>query len=306
MAARIGIIGYGEAGRAFGAGLKAHGADVSAYDILFSTPAGDQLRQNAEEDGVFACDLQGVAIRDRELILSLVPADAARAAAQEAARHLTDRQTFIDMNSVSPREKKLGAGLVAAAGARYVEATIMAPVSNAGVATEVLLAGPEATEAQAALANHGMNVAVVSDQYGAAATVKLCRSVVIKGIEAILIESMLAAHRFGADRAVLASLQKSDPEIDWTAKASYVFERVLHHGRRRAAEMRFAGQAVADAGYPPLMSEAIAAVQDRVADLVDADPGLTETEDYRGAARLIEAILDAETDIADRHSEEEQ
>ena len=244
MARRIGIIGYGEAGRAFGAGLAAAGATVATYDILIPEPEGAAIRTNAAADGVTPCATAREAIGGADIVLSLVPADAARPVAKEAAGHLRAGQLFMDMNSISPREKKTGAAIVEETGARYVEATIVAPVVENGVASEVLLAGPAAAEARKILAPFGMILEVVGDDFGAAAAVKLCRSVVIKGIEAILVESMLAARRYGADRAVLASLQKSDPEIDWAAKADYVFERVLRHGRRRAAEMRFAGEAV--------------------------------------------------------------
>ena len=291
MPARIGIIGYGEAGRAFGAGLAAAGATVAAWDILMPAPEGAAIRANAAADGVAVCAAARDAMDGAAIVLSLVPADEARAVATEAARHLRAGQLFMDMNSVSPREKEAGAALVEASGARYVEATIMAPVVENGVASEVLLAGPAAQQAQDILAPLGMVLAVVGDRFGAAAAVKLCRSVIVKGIEAILVESMLAARRYGADGAVLASLQKSDPEIDWAAKADYVFERVLRHGRRRAAEMRFAGEAVSDAGYPPRMSAAIAELQDAMADHAAADPALFALADYKRASDRIGALL---------------
>lgn len=291
MPARIGIIGYGEAGRAFGAGLAKAGATVAAYDILVPTPDGAAIRANAAADGVAVRATAGEAIDGAAIVLSLVPADAARAVAAEAAGHLRAGQLFMDMNSVSPREKETGAALVEASGARYVEATIMAPVVENGVASEVLLAGPAAPEALRLLHPFGMVLSVVGDRFGAAAAVKLCRSVIVKGIEAIVVESMLAARQYGADGAVLASLQKSDPEIDWAARADYVFERVLRHGRRRAAEMRFAGEAVSDAGYPPRLSTAIADLQDAMADYAEADRALFALGDYREAADRIGALL---------------
>ena len=290
MTARIGIIGYGEAGRAFGAGLAGAGATVATYDILAPTPDGAGIRANAAADGVAVCATAAQAIDGAGIVLSLVPADAARTVAIEAAGHLQAEQLFMDMNSVSPREKETGAAIVEAAGARYVEATIMAPVVENGVASEVLLAGPAAAQAQEILAPYGMVLAVVGDRFGAAAAVKLCRSVIVKGIEAIVVESMLAARQYGADGAVLESLQKSDPEIDWAARADYVFERVLRHGRRRAAEMRFAGEAVSDAGYPPRLSDAIAELQDAMADYAAADRALFALADYKAAADRIGAL----------------
>ncbi len=299
MTARIGIIGYGEAGRAFGAGLAGAGATVAAWDILAPTPEGAAIRANAAADGVAVCAAAGDAIDGAAIVLSLVPADAARSVAAEAAGHLRAGQLFMDMNSVSPREKETGAAIVEASGARYVEATIMAPVIENGVASEVLLAGPAASDALRLLRPFGMVLAVVGDRFGAAAAVKLCRSVIVKGIEAIVVESMLAARQYGADAAVLASLQKSDPEIDWAARADYVFERVLRHGRRRAAEMRFAGEAVSDAGYPPRLSGAIAELQDAMADYAAADRALFALADYREAADRIGALMQTSGKTAD-------
>ncbi len=299
MPARIGIIGYGEAGRAFGSGLARAGASVATWDILVPTPKGAGIRANAAADCVDLCTAAADAIDGAAIVLSLVPADEARSVAREAAGHLRAGQLFMDMNSVSPREKETGAAIVGAAGARYVEATIMAPVIENGVASEVLLAGPAAAQAQEILSPYGMVLAAVGDRFGAAAAVKLCRSVIVKGFEAIMVESMLAARRYGADGAVLASLQKSDPDIDWAAKADYVFERVLRHGRRRAAEMRFAGEAVSDAGYPPRMSAATAELQDAMADYSDADRALFGRADYKDAADRIGASMQNSGEAAD-------
>ncbi|MCY4394314.1 MAG: DUF1932 domain-containing protein [Rhodospirillaceae bacterium] len=299
MTARIGIIGYGEAGRAFGAGLAKAGAAVATHDILVPTRDGAAIRANAATDGVAVCATAAKAIAGAGIVLSLVPADAARAVAIEAAGHLQAEQLFMDMNSVSPREKETGAAIVGAAGARYVEATIMEPVIENGAASEVLLAGPAAAKAKEILSPYGMVLAIVGDRFGAAAAVKLCRSVIVKGFEAIVVESMLAARQYGADGAVLASLQKSDPEIDWAARADYVFERVLRHGRRRAAEMRFAGEAVSDAGYPPRMSDAIAALQDAMADHADADRSLFGLADYKVSADRIGASMQNSGEAAD-------
>ena len=299
MTARIGIIGYGEAGRAFGAGLAKAGAAVATHDILVPTRDGAAIRANAAADGVAVCTTAAEAIAGAGIVLSLVPADAARAVAIEAAGHLQAEQLFMDMNSVSPREKETGAAIVGAAGARYVEATIMEPVIENGAASEVLLAGPAAAKAKEILSPYGMVLAIVGDRFGAAAAVKLCRSVIVKGFEAIVVESMLAARQYGADGAVLASLQKSDPEIDWAARADYVFERVLRHGRRRAAEMRFAGEAVSDAGYPPRMSDAIAALQDAMADHTDADRSLFGLADYKVSADRIGASMQNSGETAD-------
>ena len=103
------------------------------------------------------------------------------------------------------------------------------------------------------------DVTVVSDSVGRAAATKLCRSVVVKGLESLLAESLLTARRFGVERDVLDSLPNILPPADWEAVAGYFISRSLQHGQRRSEEMEEAAATVSEAGIDPFMS--LAAVQ---------------------------------------------
>jgi 3-hydroxyisobutyrate dehydrogenase-like beta-hydroxyacid dehydrogenase len=182
---------------------------------------------------------------------------------------------LLDINSVSPAKKLSNAALVEAAGADYVEAAVMAPVPPQRLRVPMLLGGKRAGTLAAELRNVGMSTTALSEQIGVASAVKMCRSIVIKGLEALTVESMLAARRFGAEREVLESLNGTFPSMGWTGQLpDYLISRVAEHGRRRAAEMREVARTLQDVDVEPTMALATAARQDWLVDAMTAG-GLT-------------------------------
>jgi 3-hydroxyisobutyrate dehydrogenase-like beta-hydroxyacid dehydrogenase len=261
---RIAIVGFGEAGGILGHELAARGLAISTYDILFdSRDAGDATLAKARGSRVRAAEDLADATRDAHLVISAVTASSALDVAANAARLLASGQTFLDINSVSPATKQRMAGHFANSPAHFVEAAVMAAVSPQRLKVPMLVGGRHAVAVAPRLASIGLNVSVASDRIGVASAVKMCRSVVIKGLEAIATESMLAARRYGAEDAVLKSLAATFPEMGWHDKLpDYLISRVAEHGKRRAAEMREAAQALRDVGIDPLMAEATAGRQE--------------------------------------------
>jgi 3-hydroxyisobutyrate dehydrogenase-like beta-hydroxyacid dehydrogenase len=151
----------------------------------------------------------------------------------------------------------------------FVEAAVMAPVSPQRLKVPMLLGGVRAATVAGRLQALGMNVRPVSERIGVASAIKMCRSVIIKGLEAIAVESMFTARRYGAEKEVLESLAATYPGMGWDgALPDYLISRVAEHGKRRAAEMREAAQAVADAGLEPLTALATARRQDWLAQVI--------------------------------------
>lgn len=261
---RIAIIGFGEAGGILGHDLAAHGLEISTYDILFDSPdARDAMLAKARGSKVRAGENLAGAARGAQLVISAVTASSALGVAKDAARLLAAGQTFLDINSVSPGTKQRMAEHFAKSPAHFVEAAVMAALPPQRLKVPILLGGAHAADLAARLSAIGLNASVASDRIGVASAVKMCRSVVIKGLEAIATESMLAARRYGAEDAVLKSLAATFPEMGWHAKLpDYLISRVAEHGKRRAAEMREAAQALRDVGIDPLMAEATAERQD--------------------------------------------
>jgi len=273
---RIAIVGFGEAGGIFGKDLAARGLDVSAFDILLhSEDAREAMLAKARESKVRAAESLSDCVREAELVISAVTASSALDVAKDTSRLLHSGQTFLDINSVSPGTKRKMAGHFEKTQAHFVEAAVMAAVPPQRLKVPMLLGGIHAAGLAARMPSIGMNASVASDRIGVASAVKMCRSVVIKGLEALAVESMFAARRHGAEDAVLASLAATFPEMGWNGKLpDYLISRVAEHGKRRAAEMREAAQALRDVGIDPLMAEATAERQDSlVREIASQNPG---------------------------------
>jgi 3-hydroxyisobutyrate dehydrogenase-like beta-hydroxyacid dehydrogenase len=212
---------------------------------------------------VGASENLGDCVAGAELVISTVTASSALDVAKEASRLLRAGQVFVDFNSVSPGTKQKMAGYFEKSEGYFVEAAVMAAVPPQRLKVPLLLGGTHAAELAVRLPSIGMNATIASDRIGIASAVKMCRSVVIKGLEALTVESMLAARRHGAEDAVLASLAATFPEMGWKGQLpDYLISRVAEHGKRRAAEMREAAEALRDVGIDPLMAEAAAKRQD--------------------------------------------
>ena len=266
---RLGLIGYGEVGRIFSAGLKAQPgvAAVGAWDLKFAradTRAAE--RAHAAAAGVQAHDSAAALCAASALVISAVTASSTLAVAEEVARHIRPGTLFLDLNSASPGTKRQCAALIDGAGALYVEAGVITSVPPCGIRVPMLLGGAQAAALAARLNGWGMDARAVSEQLGVASAIKMCRSVMIKGLEALVIESYTAARAYGVEEHVLPTLQETFPSIDWAAQGAYFFQRVAQHGQRRAEEMRESARTVREAGFEPLMTTAIADKQQWVAE----------------------------------------
>ncbi len=228
------FIGFGEAAMAF-----AHGGAARGYDRKTDNTATRAAKlADFESAGVRACDSAADAIAGAAAILSLVTADQASAAASEAAPHLGPQALWLDMNSVAPDTKRAAAAAIHAAGGRYVDVAVLAPVHPARLAVPLLVSGPHAEAGKAALAEFGFtNIRIVAGDVGAASTIKMIRSVMVKGLEALTAEWILAADAAGIRDEAVAALNASWPGTDWAEKADYNLDRMMLHGLRRAAEM---------------------------------------------------------------------
>lgn len=244
----IALIGYGEAGHTFAHAAGWEG-QARAYDIASVRMAV------MEEDGTVACTNPADALNDAQLVLSLVTADSALAAAQDAAPLLRPGALFCDMNSVAPDTKRAAAEAVNAGAGRYVDVAVLAPVNPSRLRVPLLIAGPHAEDAMSALQAAGFaNTRIVGEEIGRASAIKMIRSIMVKGVEALTAEMMIAAERAGVTKEVLASLDASEKSIGWTERAEYNLERMMTHGIRRAAEMEESAKTLTGLGMEPLMT----------------------------------------------------
>jgi len=295
----IAVIGFGEAGGILGAELAKQGAAVRTYDILLGDRAGrEPMRKKAAAAGVEAAASHAAAVRGADLVISAVTAASAVDVAKTVAPHLEKGQVYLDINSISPEAKRANARKVEAGGADYVEAAVMAAVPPKRLKVPMLLGGRRAAEISAALNAMGFDTTAAADTIGVASAIKMCRSVMIKGLEALTVECMMGARRYGAEKEVLASLHGTFPSMGWNADLpNYLIGRVAEHGRRRAAEMREVAATLTDGGIKPRMASSTAELHDW---FVDALAACGETYGANGKfewKRAVDALLkSAETD----------
>lgn len=248
MACDLALIGFGEAGSTFARAAE-WGGRACAYDIDRSRTAF------MAECGVVDCPSAAVALSGAALALSVVTADQALIAAETAAPLLSPGALWCDMNSVAPETKHAAAAAIEAAGCRYVDVAVLAPVEPARMAVPLLLSGPAAEAAQSALAALGFsNLRVVGTEVGRASAIKMVRSVMVKGIEALTYEMMAAAQAAGVADEVLASLDAGEKALPWADKGAYNLERMATHGSRRAAEMEEVAKTLLALHVAPVMT----------------------------------------------------
>jgi 3-hydroxyisobutyrate dehydrogenase-like beta-hydroxyacid dehydrogenase len=292
---RIALIGFGEVGGIFGHDFAAAGLNVGVFDILLhDEPSREAMLANAGQARVQVCDSVSAAVQDADLVISAVTASTAVDAAKEAAPALCRGQFFLDINSVSPETKREIARVIEPSSASFVESAVMAPVRPQRLRVPMLLGGTDAAEAAKLLRLIGMDATPVSDRIGVASAIKMCRSIIVKGVESLVVESLFAARSEGAEDAVLASLAATYPQMGWTERLpDYLVSRVAEHGRRRAAEMREAAQMVRGVGFDPWMALATAERQDWLVDRMAARNFSYQADESFSWRALADRILNA-------------
>jgi len=278
------VIGFGEVGQILAADLlNADAQPTGLYDLKFND--ADSIPSRAVKSPLRAAPSALDAVKGAQLVISAVTAANGLDAARSVVGGLEPGAFFLDINSVSPGVKRQSAEAIAGAGGRYVEAAVMTSVPGKRIASPMLLGGPDAAAFLEMAAPLGFSAKVYSTEIGRASAVKMCRSVIIKGMETLFTESLLTARRLGVERDVLDSLQDTIA-TDWDRLAGYMVMRTLKHGRRRAEELREVARTVAEAHIPPVMASAIAERQDmawKLGEGVDLEAGLMD---------LLDAVLE--------------
>ena len=314
----VAFIGFGEAGHAIATSLKPRGA--RAHDILLCDGKDDGKGEgNAKGTGESTGDSKTDAARNAtpcetahrgcrrrrpprhgrcapcsaDIVISVVTADNALAAATAAAGYIGRDALYLDMNSCAPDTKRAAAKRVNDGGGTYVDVAVMAPILTAGHRTSMIASAPDAKAVAARLSDAGLSPVFVGDEIGRASTIKMLRSVMVKGVEALAAECFGAAVKAGVASEVARSLDASRTDQGWMARAAYTMERMTSHGTRRAAEMREAAATLKALGTAPAMTLGTINRQERIGGLgltLDADAPL-ETQ----MARIEEAMARTRT-----------
>lgn len=258
MTPSFAFIGFGEAGSTVSQSLRSVGVDrIATYDILFDTPeSGEPLRKRAADIGVRACGSVAEAVAGADIVFSTVVCKSSLRAAESAAPHLTSSQYYVDFNSISPGLKRRVAAAVEPSGARFVEASVMSNVPGNGHRVPMLLGGAAARDFIALVEPLGFDVAFVREEIGQASATKMVRSIMMKGMEALYLECMRAASRFGIEQQILDSVDETIAGRNWTENCDRVMPRTVIHAGRRADEMAQVAETLREIDIDPQMAEA--------------------------------------------------
>jgi 3-hydroxyisobutyrate dehydrogenase-like beta-hydroxyacid dehydrogenase len=291
---RISLIGFGEAGQAIAAGLREGGTEqIAAWDILFPRPEGEKLKAAGQRSSVRLAASAADAVQGADIVISAVTAASSVEAARSVEPHLTTNPYYLDINSVSPGRKQESAALLGGK-ARYIDVAVIAPIHPARHRTPMLTAGPHAQAAAPLLSALEMQITIAGAKVGAAAAIKMIRSVMIKGIEALSLECFLAASRAGVLEQVADSLKNNYPGLDWRKVAAYNIERMASHGERRAAEMEESALTLRELGLDPLMVDATVVRQREMGSLGgEAEVRRTKSLEPSALPAALEAISKA-------------
>jgi 3-hydroxyisobutyrate dehydrogenase-like beta-hydroxyacid dehydrogenase len=288
----IALIGFGEAGMAFAEGWAGIGnLSLTAFDLKIDSPengvASDKLSDFQAlnvQDGKTAVD----AVQGAAAIFSVVTADQALNAAQSVTNGISDGALFFDCNSCAPGTKRKSAAVIEAAGGRYVDVAVMSPVHPKLHKTPLLISGDHVEEAMTVFDCLQMNATIMAGTVGTASSVKMIRSIMMKGFEALFSECVLAGRRAGVDEEVLASLEVTYPGFNFEGRAAYMFERMTQHGLRRAAEMREVALTIEELGLPNGVTTAAVDWQQMLGEI----DYIAKGEDYRPHADILLKNLD--------------
>jgi 3-hydroxyisobutyrate dehydrogenase-like beta-hydroxyacid dehydrogenase len=289
---KVAFIGFGEAAQAFVAGWgDDRPTSITAYDIKFVRDATRaQKCADYEDAGVEGCAKLADALAASRIVFSMVTADQVLVAAEDAAAVIQKDIFYFDCNSCAPHTKQEAAKLIEAAGGHYMDVAVMAPVHPGLHQTPVLVSGTQHGPALKIMADLDMNATHAPGDVGAASSIKMIRSIMVKGLEALTLECLLSARKAGVSAEVLQSLERSYPGFGWTKRVSYMLQRTMVHGQRRAEELREVASTVEALDLPNDMAKAIVEWQQRIGDL-----GLRPASD--DSDLLADQILAEETSL---------
>lgn len=290
----VAIIGFGEVGRIFAQDLAGADRDVIVYDRLFNSSKRKISLDGSHSDKIVEAASLQQAFERAELIISVITASSALQFVKEASAFLRRGQIFMDMNSVSPDTKKLIREEVDRTGADFIEAAIMAPVKPLRLKVPILLGGARASQVGNQLQMIGMDATAVSETIGVASAIKMCRSVMMKGLAALTIESLFAARKYGAEDAVIASFDKTYPGMGWAqGLPDMLVWRAVEHSRRRAAEMREVVETLKAVGMNYRMASSTADLQDWLTSEMESMDTLLKWDEPLSWREFADAISDS-------------
>lgn len=256
---KLGILGFGEVGFSFVNGFKQQGMkDILVFDKMWNDPKYKEIIDKRRQK--VSINLQHdrkSLIEGSDIIIAVTTAGAALTTAKEVLPWLREGMVYADFNSASPMTKKKIATLVESTGALFVDGVIMTLPSIDKHKALIYLSGTGAKKFVQFGSQWGMNLQIVGDEPGQAATIKMFRSIWAKGIEALLIETLHAAHTCGVSNFVFASIEQFIKKYSFAELVDLRVISNVNHSLRRSYEMEDVVKTLKEVNVDATMSEAV-------------------------------------------------
>ena len=289
----IAFIGLGEAASTIISGWGNNRADqIQAFDIkLQSNHAKEEIIARASKLNIRIKFSLKELIRDADLIFSTVTADQALAVAKKVSTHLKKGAFFFDLNSCAPSSKQEACENIQIFDGCYVDVAVMAPVSAKKHLVPLMISGDKAFQARAILEKLPMDVKIIEGPVGRASSIKMVRSIMVKGLEALTAECALAAVEADVLDEVFNSLSAEHPHFDIIKHSIYNFERSISHGKRRAEELKEVSKMLEDLRLANHMSKATAVWQSNIGSLGKTNSNSEIKENFVSFAKQLSSEL---------------
>jgi 3-hydroxyisobutyrate dehydrogenase-like beta-hydroxyacid dehydrogenase len=253
---RVGIIGFGEVGQVFSKGIIEKTEHLSVYDILLEKN-GDLIMDKINNIGAQAVDRIEQLGERCTLIFSLVGSSVSESVAAGVAKGLRKGTIFIDLTTSTPQVKAKSEKLITANDGIYVDAAIMGTVATEQQKVPLLIAGEHAEKVQTMLNSLGFNAQAINHPNGGAASIKLLRSIFMKGLEALVLETMVTAKNYRVSDEVMESVSKTINNNDFATFANALITTHVIHRNRRYKEVLDSCNLIKDAELPPYITDGV-------------------------------------------------
>ena len=255
---KLGFIGFGGAGYGLAKGLRQAGLEeVHYHDRMQETPPyAEVIRRHAAEIGAIRAASIGELLSHVEIVISCVTGAMAVSVAKEAAPFLRPSHLYADVNTASPKIKEAVAGIVEKTGAAFVDAAMMGAIPTFLHRVPILASGGGASRFLDCMQPYGMNISVIGANPGQASAIKMFRSIFMKGLLSLFLETLTATHRYGVDEMVLGSIAESLDGVPFLETARLQMTKGAVNAERMAHEMEEVIATLEELGVPAGMSRA--------------------------------------------------
>jgi 3-hydroxyisobutyrate dehydrogenase-like beta-hydroxyacid dehydrogenase len=268
--ALVAFIGFGE----LGAALAQRLGDSGAHEMRAWTrdrPDLDAAALAARVERMRAAGVEPIAtledaLSDADVVLSVVSGRSSREMAERSAERLGEGALYVDMTAAAMADKEVSAEVVERSSGRYADGAILGTVAVPDAEISIVASGQGASELQRLITCEGISIEALDGPAGRATQLKLLRSVYMKGRDALVVETLLAARRCGLEKRLIASIEGPAERVSFADLSDRVLRSLAVHAARRADELDSSSDVVRGTGIDPLLAPAAAEVLRRVAE----------------------------------------